>query len=154
MAARTPIPSGLRGGNPEGEAEEERVGETRVAEGATARGDGENAQRGLGALENRGGGSGRGGKKEEAGAKKGLDEGRSLGGGDWEDGAGGSSRRIGFGEGSWRWETESSVGIVCKGAQIWGRESGVGERAWRSGRGPVSRGLAWGRWKDIGVWAA
>lgn len=40
MVACTPIPSGLRGQNPEGEAGEERVGETRVVERAAARGDG------------------------------------------------------------------------------------------------------------------
>lgn len=72
MASWTPIPSGLRGGNPEGEVGEERVGETRVAEGAAAQGDGENPERGPGALESRGGGSGPGGEGEEAGAKEGA----------------------------------------------------------------------------------
>lgn len=46
MAARTLIPSGLRGQNPEGEAGEERVGETRVVERAAARRDGESPKLG------------------------------------------------------------------------------------------------------------
>lgn len=46
MAARTPIPRGLRDENPEGEAGEERVGETRVVERAAARGDGESPKLG------------------------------------------------------------------------------------------------------------
>lgn len=46
MAASTPIPSGLRGQNPEGEVGEERVGETRVVERAAARGDGESPKLG------------------------------------------------------------------------------------------------------------
>ena len=48
------------------------MGETRVAEGAAARGDGENAELGPGALANWGGRLGPGGEREEAGAKEGA----------------------------------------------------------------------------------
>lgn len=111
MAARTPIPSGLRGGNPEGEAGEERVGETRVAERAAARGDGENLERGPGALESWGGGSEPGARRRRQGLKKGLDEERSLWGGvraEWEpEGVveeWGLGRGLGGGEGVELWD--------------------------------------------------
>lgn len=48
------------------------MGETRVAEGAAARGDGENLEPGPGALENPCGNSGPGSEREEAGAKEGA----------------------------------------------------------------------------------
>lgn len=53
--------------------------ETRVAEGAAARGDGENLEPGPGALENPCGNSGPGSERKEAGAKKGTGEGDRLG---------------------------------------------------------------------------
>lgn len=101
MAARTPIPSGLRGKNPEGEAGEERVGETRVAEGAAARGDGESPRRGPGALKSVSGGSGPWARGNGLRLKNGLGAGRSLGGGDLRGIGVQGSRRMGAREGSW-----------------------------------------------------
>ena len=48
------------------------MGETRVAEGAAARGDGENLEPGPGELENPCGNSGPGSVREEAGDKEGA----------------------------------------------------------------------------------
>lgn len=105
------------------------MGETRVAEGAAAQGDGENPERGPRALESWGWGSGPGGDRGEAGAKEeaGRGEiawGRGLGG----MGAGGSSKRMGVGDGSWRWEGSRALGLIV-------REPGVGEVVpnWRRG---------------------
>jgi hypothetical protein len=79
MAARTLIPSGLRGQNPEGEAGEERVGETRVVGRAAARGDGESPKLGpAGAWEYERGVQDLGSRGSKLRLKKGLGVGRSL----------------------------------------------------------------------------
>lgn len=155
MAARTPIPSGLRGGNPEGEAGEERVGETRVAERAAARGDGENPESGPGALESWGRGSGPGGEREGAGAKEGAGRREiALGRGSGGMGTGGSSRRMGAGEGSWRWGGSRALELV-----VWELRAGGGSPELKKGlgvraealKGAVSRRVAWGMRKGMGV---
>lgn len=79
MAARTPIPRGLRDENPEGEAGEERVGETRVVERAAARGDGESPKLGPAGVREYGRGvRGLGSRGNKLRLKKGLGVGRSL----------------------------------------------------------------------------
>lgn len=79
MVACTPIPSGFRGQNPEGEAGEERVGETRVVERAAARGDGESPKLGpAGACEYEPGVQDVGSRGNKLRLKKGLGVGRSL----------------------------------------------------------------------------
>lgn len=131
------------------------MGETRVAEGAAARGDGENPERGPGALESRGGGSGPGGEREEAGAKEGAGRGeiawgRGLGG----MGARGSSGGMGAGDGSWRWGGSRALGLVVRelraGEGSPELEKGLGVQA-EALNGAVSKGLAWGLWKGLEV---
>lgn len=83
MAARTPIPGGLRGENPEGEAGEERVGETRVVERAAARGDGEIPRAGsCGCSRVWAGGSGPGFERKQTEAKERTGRGEIAVGGD------------------------------------------------------------------------
>lgn len=114
MAACTPIPRGLRGQNPEGEAGEERVGETRVVERAAARGDGESPKLGpAGAWEYERGVQDLGSRGSKLRLKKGLGVGDHCGWGLRGTGARGS-RRMGAREGSWRWR-ESSFEISYQG---------------------------------------
>ena len=75
------------------------MGETRVAEGAAARGDGENLEPGRGRLRTRAGIRDPVARGKRQGLKKGLEERRYLGGGGWETGAGGNCR-MGAGDGS------------------------------------------------------
>lgn len=65
------------------------MGATRVAEGAAARGDGENLEPGPGALENPCGNSGPGSEREEAGAEEGAGREEIA----WGRGLGNGSRR-------------------------------------------------------------
>lgn len=123
MTARTPIPSGLRGKNPEGEAEEELVGETRVAEGAATRGDGEIPRRGPGALKSLSEGSGPWATRNRLRLKNGLGAGRSLGGGDLGGIGVQGSRRMGAREGSWRWGGSRVWGLTIKGLRAGERGS-------------------------------
>lgn len=144
------FPAGFGAGTRKGRLERSEWGETRVAEGASARGDGENPEPGAGGggpLKNRGGGSGPGGEREEVGAKERAGR-REIAGRRGLRGMGaGGSRGMGAGAGCWRWRGSRALGLIVR--ELRAREGspelekGLGVLA-EALMGPVLRGLTWG----------